>query len=554
MPLDQIRARRVRYSIRVTYSATDASGKAAKGVKPVPLQAPRWANLSHSGELDRTGVCEHFFRLGETALMIAHWSRLVQTALSLLAVMILTGASTLVAEESYNDTESVSSSDSANSSISEQPLGRDGRPLTPALTALGAKVRKTLAVYEPKHLNARDNTCWEVMHGLIAFGPRTEIFRDGPGGTTVNAMGRCQGEPLVILENDHPHALYGVGLQGHDGQFLAMLAQWKVRPESPMHIGGKDFTVADFIDEEKLTCQSGTELTFKLIALQHYLPSDAKWSSRNGEQWDIPKLLKAEIESPIHGATCGGSHRLFGIANAVNERVKRGEPINGQWARAAKYTADYQRYTLGTLQNPDGSFSTEWFNYPADRTGDVDRKIQTTGHMLEWLVWSLPEDELRDPRVLKAVEFVSSSLMANPNRAWSIGPLGHALHSLVIFHQRLYKDPTFTPNSAIAAEPLRTKVRTTGTDLMPPEPECEARIEMTIEQLQRAAAKAAAVHADHTAASDKAATVSDGCEDSIPPPSIADAALKTAMKPSSAPAVPKSDDSTKDAGDETVKR
>ena len=92
-------------------------------------------------------------------------------------------------------------------------MGRDGKPITPELTALGAKVRKTLAVYEPKHLNARDNTCWEVMHGLIAFGPRTEIFRDGPGGITVNAMGwlcwsgRCQGEPLVILENDHPARL-----------------------------------------------------------------------------------------------------------------------------------------------------------------------------------------------------------------------------------------------------------------------------------------------------------------------------------------------------------
>ena len=336
--------------------------------------------------------------------MTAHWLRPLQFASSLLAVLILTG-STLWAEESYNNIDSASAYDPANSSIPDQSLARDGKPLTPALSALGAKVRKTLAVYEPKHLNARDNTCWEVMHGLIAFGPRTEIFRDGPGGTTVNAMGwlcwsgRCQNEPLVILENDHPHALYGVGLQGHDGQYLAMLAQWKVRPESPMHIGGKDFTVADFIDEEKLTCQSGTELTFKLIALQHYLPSDATWTSRNGEKWDIPKLLKAEIESPIHGATCGGSHRLFGIANAVNERIKRGEPINGQWARAAKYTADYQRYTLGTLQNPDGSFSTEWFNYPADRAGDVDRKIQTTGHMLEWLAWSLPEDEMRNARV-----------------------------------------------------------------------------------------------------------------------------------------------------------
>ena len=268
-----------------------------------------------------------------------------------------------------------------------------------------------LALYEPKHLNARDNSSWEIMHGLIAFGPRTEIFRDGPGGTTVNAMGwlcwgaRCQGAPLIVLENNHPHALYGVGLEGHDGQYLAMLAQWRVRPESPMHIGGKDFTVADLIEEEKETCQSGTELTFKLIALAHYLPSDSEWMSRTGEKWNIPKLIKAEIESPINGATCGGSHRLLGIANAVKERTKRDEPINGQWARAAKYISDYQRYTLGNLQNPDGSFSTEWFKYPADRPGDIDRKLQTTGHMLEFIVWSLPNDQLRDPRVREGGRF-----------------------------------------------------------------------------------------------------------------------------------------------------
>ena len=67
------------------------------------------------------------------------------------------------------------------------------------------------------------------MHNLIAFGPGTEIFRDGPGGQTVNAMGwlcwggRCQGQPLIVLENHAPHALYGVGLEGHGGQYLAML-------------------------------------------------------------------------------------------------------------------------------------------------------------------------------------------------------------------------------------------------------------------------------------------------------------------------------------------
>ncbi len=371
-----------------------------------------------------------------------------------------------------------SSSASNNSAQSESStIGRDGQQLSADEIALGEKIRKALALYEPKHLNARDNTCWEVMHNLIAFGPRTEIYRDGPGGQTVNAMGwlcyggRCQGQPLISLRDNKPHGLYGVGLEGHDGQYLGMLAQWKVRPESPMHIDGKDFTVADYIDEEKDTCQSGTELTFKLIALAHYLPSDATWKSRNGEQWSIPKLIRAEIEAPIHGATCGGAHRLFAIANSVKERAKRGEPIDGQWARAAKYTADYQRYTLANLQNPDGSFSTEWFNRPADRPGDIDRKLQTTGHMFEWLVWSLPDDQLRDPQVEKTVDFLSGILLDHPDRAWSVGPLGHGLHALMIYHQRVYKEAPL-PTESVAGQTYKMPVKMASVQ-NPPEPACE---------------------------------------------------------------------------------
>ena len=36
--------------------------------------------------------------------------------------------------------------------------------------ALSEKIRCTLALYEPKHLNARDQSSWDVMHSLIAFG------------------------------------------------------------------------------------------------------------------------------------------------------------------------------------------------------------------------------------------------------------------------------------------------------------------------------------------------------------------------------------------------
>jgi hypothetical protein len=450
----------------------------------------------------------------------------------------LSPPATTAAADDAADTANSTSPD-AQGITGESEMGRDGQLLTPNQAELGAKVRRALALYEPKHLNARDNSCWEIMHGLIAFGPRTDIFRDGPGGTTVNAMGwlcwggRCQGAPLMVLEHDHPHALYGVGLEGHDGQYLAMLAQWRVRPESPMHVGGRDFTVSDLIDEEKLTCQSGTELTFKLIALAHYLPSDAEWTSRLGEKWNIPKLIKAEIESPINGATCGGSHRLLGITNAVKERAKRDEPINGQWARAAKYISDYQRYTLGSLQNADGSFSTEWFNYPADRPGDINRKLQTTGHMLEFIVWSLPPDQLRDPRVAKAVDFLSDTLLANPDRAWSVGPLGHALHALVIYHERLYNEPALPAVSQTAAVPLKTKAESISA-ISPPTPECDNG-NPSISHLQRTAETS---KPDKTADGDQPngpttkeiADQADGCTDSIPPIAARESGLRLALR------------------------
>jgi len=112
--------------------------------------------------------------------------------------------------------------------------------------------------------------------------------------------------------------------------------------------------------------------------------------------------------------------------------------LDGVYLRADKFVRDYQQFALTKLQNGDGSFSTEWFKYPADREDDVDRKIQTTGHILEWLVASLDQEALFQPRVTAAVEFLTATLAREPSRDWKIGPLGHALHSLTIYQERAW--------------------------------------------------------------------------------------------------------------------
>ena len=317
-------------------------------------------------------------------------------------------------------------------------------PATPRFERLRKRISQTLAVYQRRPLNTAQNSPWEVMHGFIAFGIPTQVRVGGPAGDLASAIGwsnmggRCRGQVMLAATGDGLTALKGIGVQGHSAQYLAILAQCRVAAASPITVQGRQFTVADLIEEEKLSCKSKTELTFALIALAHYLPTDASWKSRDGEKWSLPRLVEEEIVQPIRGAPCGGTHRLFGLAYGCQRRLRATGQLDGPYLRADKYVRDYQNFALTKLQNRDGSFSTEWFKYAADREDDVDRKIQTTGHILEWLVASLDQERLYEPRVLAAAEFLSGALLREPSREWKIGPLGHALHALNIYQERAW--------------------------------------------------------------------------------------------------------------------
>jgi len=317
-------------------------------------------------------------------------------------------------------------------------------PRSTRFERLRVRIAQTLATYQRRPLNTAQHTPWEVMHGFIAFGIPTQVRVGGPAGDLVNAIGwsnmggRCRGQVMLAASGHRLTALKGYGVQGHSAQYLAILAQCRVAANSPIAVNGKNFTVADLIEEEKLSCKAQTELTFALIALAHYLPTDAEWKSRDGKDWSLERLVEEEIVQPIRGAPCGGTHRLFGLAYGCERRLRATGQLDGAYLRADKYVRDYQQFALTKLQNRDGSFSTEWFKYPADREDDIDRKIQTTGHILEWLVSSLDQERLYDARVVAAAEFLSSALAREPSREWKIGPLGHALHALNIYQERAW--------------------------------------------------------------------------------------------------------------------
>ncbi len=317
--------------------------------------------------------------------------------------------------------------------------------LSAEMLALRSRVRKALNMYYARRLNTRDHDAWETMHAMIAYGNRTDILKDGPRGERVNAISwlldgnRCKGQPLLAVNDGHLVARVGVNVQGHAGQLLGMLAQWQVPADYDFAVQGHPFTVADLIQAEQADCEADTELTFKLIALSYYLPDNASWYSQDGQKWTVERLIQEEIKQPIRGAACGGTHRLFGLSSAYIMRQRNGGAIDGEFARAKKYVTDYHRYALNVSQNPEGSFSTDWFARPANKP-DLDRHLQTSGHTLEWLAFSLPQEQLTDPHMLKAVNYLAGILVDNPQRPWAIGPLGHSIHALVMFDQRVFGD------------------------------------------------------------------------------------------------------------------
>lgn len=337
---------------------------------------------------------------------------------------------------------------------SKADAAKTAKTFSPEMTRLRNRIRTCLSYYFQHATSVDERSPWGIMHSLIAFGVDTELVADNK---RVNAIGwlcfnrPCKGMTLMTVKDGQLIMREnGPGYQGHDGQLLSMLALSGVKSNYPIRVEGHEFTVADLVAYEQLHCKPKTELTFQLIGLAHYLPSDATWEDKTGGEWSIPRLIREELAQPVNGAACGGTHRLIGLSMAMKTRQKRGEPMDGEWLRAQKFIVSYQQHAF-KLQNRDGSFSTSWLE-KRDDSGDIDRRIQTSGHILEWLIFSLPEKDLTDPRMVKGISYLTSTLMNN-ERDWEIGPRGHALRALALYNERVFGDKPGERRELLARRP-----------------------------------------------------------------------------------------------------
>ncbi|MBX3435985.1 MAG: hypothetical protein KF861_00620 [Planctomycetaceae bacterium] len=315
-----------------------------------------------------------------------------------------------------------------------------------------------------RYLDANQHRPWQITHGLLAM-RRDFMLRDG--NRTVNAIdwisngGTFRGEYWFEATEHggraHPYNGVPYEFEGHVNQTLALLAHSNLPLTHEFTVArGRKVTMADMVRHAQMTVSTKEEITWTLWFLTHYLDIDTEWTNAAGEPWSLEELVRLQTKGKVIGAPCGGTHGLFAIAYARNAYLYKHGELRGVWFEADQKVKQHIELAR-SLQNPDGSFSTEMFKGPG-HSRDFNERIKASGHMLEWLMMAVPHSRLNEAWIRKSVASIATDLVHNAARPAECGPLYHALNSLILYRDRVApvrrQVPETIVESAPAASPL----------------------------------------------------------------------------------------------------
>ncbi|MCI0357408.1 MAG: hypothetical protein L0211_02860 [Planctomycetaceae bacterium] len=321
--------------------------------------------------------------------------------------------------------------------------------------------------YEHRRLSVgatdQDQAAWQIIHGALAFKREFLVSADGQDVSAVDYV--LAGRPMKGLDFQEGDVLdeatgrrgirsYIAGDkmgQGHTDQWMGYLSDCRLPLDEKIVVGGKDHTVADYIDQMKLDVHRNAqrEYSWTLMAMTAYYPTDYKWTAGDGQEWSIEKLVEIEIEHDLNDSPCGGTHRMTALAMAYNRHVAAGGKDEGVWKtlheRIDKCVEDSHKY-----QNPDGSLSSNYFLRPGT-SADLALAIGSAGHTLEFLTTALDKVQLQQPWVVLAVQDVCKLFRKLKPVDVECGALFHAAHGLVLYREKVYGPRTFGKTEAAAA-------------------------------------------------------------------------------------------------------
>lgn len=343
---------------------------------------------------------------------------------------------------------------------SEQAVGGSQALLTefPSDEELCRRINRAVSFGRAnRHLDGSQNAAWQVVHGLLAFGKDFEIYENGKlvpaldyllNGGELNGWKLRKGDHGVqsILE---PGSKTGMG---HPDQWLGYLSQSGLSKDEPLMVAGQKYTIEDMLTQSEWDIYPGMEATWTLMAFATYLPLDAEWTARDGSEWTIDRIVDMEADQKIEDSPCGGTHRLFGLAVALNHHLAAGGQVTGVWAKADRKIQQAVAQAKANQQN-DGSFSAQYFTRPAF-ADDIDRRIGVSGHTFEFLSLALSEKQVVEPWMTRGLVALLDMLERTEQVELECGGLYHAMHGLELYRLRRFGEPdpaSTTPPTSTAS-------------------------------------------------------------------------------------------------------
>jgi hypothetical protein len=334
-----------------------------------------------------------------------------------------------------------------------------------------------------RHLNTKDQAAWQIVHGVLMYGRDFQIYHDQklvPALAYLLGGGQLRG--WTMHKGDHGlEAVLEAGSkmgQGHEDQWLGYLSQCNVSLDEPIVVAGTTYKVRDLLTQAQWDIYDGMESTWTLMALSTYLPLDAEWTAKDGSKWNIERIVRMETAQPLGDSSCGGTHRMFALTVAMNRYLAAGGKLSengdGTWERAHKKIRDAIE-AAHQNQQPDGSFSTNYFERPAS-SAEIDKRISTTGHVLEFLVLAMDDKELQEPWVTRAAAHLVGCFEMTEKFDLECGALYHAAHGLSLYRTRRFGERPIGPSSE-QSEPASTAAAVRVEVLKPttePAPAAEA--------------------------------------------------------------------------------
>jgi hypothetical protein len=193
----------------------------------------------------------------------------------------------------------------------------------------------------------------------------------------------------------------------------------------------------------------------------------------------MERLVRTQTQASVLNAPCGGCHQLFALSLARNAYIRKYGRLRGAWLEADQKLQQHIA-AAQTLQNKDGSFSVQFFK-GSEHSDEFEKRIKSSGHMLEWLMAALPERRLKEYWVRHAIETLARDLITHSKEGAEPGALYHAVHSLVLYRERVAPLPvvppaTPMPEPELAAEPMPLKTAQEPSPIQLQSAEAEAAL------------------------------------------------------------------------------